>query len=231
MENSLDSPDQEPPDFPTWFDQIFNNPGDRKWFWDDSREIWNETHNPALALDYVITLFEDPAFLAENYTLSQIDDGLYYIIWNGLSHYMLHVLDESLPWAQRRRCIASFVPLFEKLIAPVYGDLRGGVALTEESAGHYLNFTCFMWWDVIPLWEGTDISEYDDYVNTVFGVFEACLAMPSEACVESALHGLGHWYHGFPERVPNTVDAFLKHAQISESLREYARHARLGMVQ
>jgi len=52
------------------------------------------------------------------------------------------------------------------------------------------------------------------------------------ACQESALHGLGHWAHSYPERVEKIVDEFLTHNEnLRPELKQYALQARSGKVQ
>jgi hypothetical protein len=58
------------------------------------------------------------------------------------------------------------------------------------------------------------------------------LALPSELCQLSALHGLNHWRMHHAEVVEKIVDAFLaKAGDITPRMREYASHARQGLCQ
>jgi hypothetical protein len=51
------------------------------------------------------------------------------------------------------------------------------------------------------------------------------------ACHESALHGLGHWQHYYPQRVGEIIDAFLmKHKVLRKELETYAVNAYTGYV-
>lgn len=61
---------------------------------------------------------------------------------------------------------------------------------------------------------------------------ERCLSPKHHACVEAALHGLGHWQLNFPERTEPIVDRFLKERDgLRPELVRYARRARDGAVQ
>ena len=63
-------------------------------------------------------------------------------------------------------------------------------------------------------------------------VFEKTLMLKSEACLESALHGLGHWHVFLPEKTGPIVRRFLaERKDISPALRRYAEGAAIGMVQ
>ena len=57
------------------------------------------------------------------------------------------------------------------------------------------------------------------------------LALDSLACQESALHGLGHWQHAYPEEVQQIIDRFLNaNKNLRPELAAYARSARTGCV-
>jgi hypothetical protein len=45
----------------------------------------------------------------------------------------------------------------------------------------------------------------------VLKVLQRLLAVPHDACRESALHGLNHWRSGYRSRVREIVDQFLHH--------------------
>lgn len=61
---------------------------------------------------------------------------------------------------------------------------------------------------------------------------ERCLALTHQACLEGALHGLGHWQSIYPERVGAVVDRFLRERNdLRPELVCYARRARDGAVQ
>jgi hypothetical protein len=57
------------------------------------------------------------------------------------------------------------------------------------------------------------------------------LALPHDACRESALHGLGHWHHAYPDQTADIIDEFLaRNEGIRDELRRYAMAARCGCV-
>ena len=65
----------------------------------------------------------------------------------------------------------------------------------------------------------------------ILGVLESTLQLDSIACRESALHGLGHWQHYYPQRVGEIIDAFLmKHRVLRKELETYAVKAYTGYV-
>src|SRR5262249_31399709 len=89
--------------------------------------------------------------------------------------------------------------------------------------GGPLNGFCYMLWDVSPL---------TSWNAVVLEVMEDALDVPHDACIESALHGLGHRYFGDKERVPAIIDRFLGRATgLRPELRAYAQAARQGEIQ
>ena len=61
-------------------------------------------------------------------------------------------------------------------------------------------------------------------------VMERTLALESEACRESALHGLGDWGREYPEKVSSIIDAFVAQNTLSPGLLGYVDNARRGSV-
>jgi hypothetical protein len=88
-----------------------------------------------------------------------------------------------------------------------------------------------MWWDVFPAWGDPDDSSESEERDEYICVMERCLSLSHDACLEGALHGLGHWHLLLPERVEVIVDRFLETRVLRPELAEYARRARDGAVQ
>ena len=88
-----------------------------------------------------------------------------------------------------------------------------------------------MWWDILPVYGRPDLPGRQSFDQECLDVMSATLALPNEACQESALHGLGHWAMDYREPVAAIVDAYLgRSSDIREPLRQYALAARRGMV-
>jgi hypothetical protein len=169
-----------------------------------------------ITLQRLATLFENCAAWLAPYS----DERLNRAFWD-LSGNVLFVLgDDSIEWALRQRVISSFEILFREFFAvrcrPVLGHL--------SEAGSPLNLACYMWWD-FDCWYATPGS-------ALLAVMRSSLAIGHVACQESALHGLGHWYHrGQAEAVRSIIDEFLeREPHIRAELREYASSARSGCV-
>ena len=65
-----------------------------------------------------------------------------------------------------------------------------------------------MWWDVIPISAEMEHPDRDRINDAVLHVFEEVLKLDSEACLESVLHGLGHWGLWLNERTRPIVENF-----------------------
>jgi hypothetical protein len=128
--------------------------------------------------------------------------------------------DNTIEWALRQRVISSFENLFREFFAvrckPVLGHL------SEE--GSPLNMACYMCWE-FDCWHSTPSP-------ALLPVMRSTLAIDHVARQESALHGLGHWYHrGQAAAVQSIIGEFLgREPHLRAELREYARSARIGYV-
>ena len=219
--------------FDQWVEYVFDHPVlDHQWWFhlDDSEyyQHWDEDADGALTLTYMADLFRNPAFLMKHYDRPQIDQGLNFLVSNSCSNHMLLLRDETVPWPLRQSCIHAMSNLYAELMAPVYGD---DLAHSRDGPGdpERPNDACYMWWDAIPLYGGL---RHSGITEAVFRVFDETLNLRSEACLESVLHGLGHWHLYYPERAGEMVRRFLAVRQeVSEQLRAYARQAAVGGVQ
>jgi hypothetical protein len=181
-----------------------------------------------VTLSHLTRLFREPEFLLARYSHSLIDQGLSFIVSASQSSHMDVMLLSQLPWENRKACFDAMVSLYSKLMAPVYGNELGHLQSGSEARE---NFACYMWWDVIGIYGGMEHGDRDRINAPVLGVFERVLKLTSEACLESILHGLGHWHLYIPDQTEPIVHRFLARTDISPELREYAERAAVGAVQ
>lgn len=226
-------PDDIP--FDRWVEHVFDHPvlPDRWWFHfdDDFSEEWNTEANPARTLAFLTRLLREPAFLIGKYSRAQIDQGLNYLVDPSCSNHMGVIRDEALPLKDRRACIEAMTTLNSDLMAPVYGNDLGH---TETVPGdpERPNYACYMWWDVFPLYGGLAHPEIKQLTDSVLRVFRQSLTLRSEACLESTLHGCGHWQPYVPKQIKSMIDEFLKsRPKLRPLLRQYAQQAAEGLVQ
>lgn len=102
--------------------------------------------------------------------------------------------------------------------------------LDEPGAGP-LNQICYMLWDTTPLgyWEGS--SEKETFYPVVLAVLGYALRSRNIACVESALHGLGHLRLHRERDVTPMIDEFIRSSpKLRPELRRYAENAAAGCI-
>lgn len=218
-----------------WVEFVFDHPVlNPQWWWQEPEsgylQEWNESADTARTLMFLTKLFEEPQGLISRFTRAQIDQGLNLLVSNACSNHMFALIDAKLPWADRCKCFDAMIPLYTKLMARVYeNDL--GHTQHAPSDPQRPTFACYMWWDVIPLYGDMDHSDRDRINDAVLHVFEQVLKLKAESCLESVLHGLGHWALYIPERTEPIVKRFLHRTDISPALRRYAELAAVGGVQ
>jgi hypothetical protein len=207
--------------FDAWLDFVFAH-DDPAWHTRLSADYW--TGPPEKTVEYLTSLFESPQVLIDRYAEPRIAAGLDFLV----REHMVATLEPSVTWEQVERCLRATVPVFEQLFAkrcrPELSQGRG----TEVSP---LNATCYMWWDQFPTWGRPQDPAQGTYDRLVLQVLERLLALENEACLESALHGLGHWHLSYPVVAGRIVEGFLAASRpLSAALVDYARAAREGQV-
>jgi hypothetical protein len=216
--------------FEQWLEHVFDHPVsdvDNAWYWDIDRDWWDEDSADALA--FMTRAFEHAADMLQPYSDSQLNQGLWFLASNACSSHMFALMNESLPWSARERCIASIHQLYEQCFARRCSPHLSHV---DEPGANPLNRVCYMWWDIIPLYGKPDDPAHKDMDGAVLKVMESTLQLDSIACRESALHGLGHWQHAYPERVGEIIDKFsMTRPDLPEKLRAYMSNAYVGYVQ
>ena len=172
--------------------------------------------------------FENAAVVFQPYSDAQLNQGLWFIVSNACSNHMFALLDESLPWSRRQRCISSIQQLYEQCFAPRCSPHLSHV---DESGANPLNMVCYMWWDIMPIYGKPEDPTRSEMDATILGVMESALQLDSIPCRESALHGLGHWQPQYPERVGEIIDKFsMTRPALPEKLRAYMINAYTGYV-
>jgi hypothetical protein len=217
--------------FEEWVKYVFDHPvTDPKWYWGDNQDYWYEGEDPALTVSYLIRLFENPLPYLQSYSDGQLNQGMYYIVSGHCADYMGTMADSGLPWETQQRCIMAMKSLFEKLFAtrcsPHLCDL------SEEGISP-INAVCYMWWDIIPV--AGFVRDRPELDYAFFEVMEFQLTLDSDACRESALHGLNHYRccdDSYDGRVQNIIDTFLATTpNLRPELVRYAEGAKTSMWQ
>lgn len=121
-------------------------------------------------------------------------------------------------------CIRSTATSFREFVA-------GAAPAAYDIETNNFHGACYMWWDIFPTW-GSDLEP--EIAEACLKTMMEVLALPTELCQLSALHGLNHWArpgrHG--SEAGRIIDAFLDTAQgLTPRIREYAALARRGLAQ
>ncbi len=219
--------------FPEWVIYNFDHPvTEPAWYWSDEGD-WEapDLEMPQIAA-YLTRLFAESGTVLLPYSDAQVGQGLNVLINNCLSDDIFSLLAPEVPLEDRLRGIrameAVFRDCFARRCSPHLSHL-------DELGVSPLNGICYMWWDILPITaeahfqpERPDSVEID---RICLDIMQRTLKIDSIACRESALHGLAHWSHYYPE-VERIIDAFLKrHPTLRPDLRTYAKAARHGRVQ
>ncbi len=212
--------------FDEWVRHMFDHPvAEPAWYWDtdaDCAEV-----EPARVITYTGNLFERAGELLAPYSDAQADQGLWLLIGQGSSP--LYALTEaSIPLEQRLHCIRSISTVFEQCFVP---RCTAHLSHLDEPGTGVLNSVCYMWWDIFPLCGEPKDTARHEIDEACLSVMETTLQLPSIACQESALHGLGHWGLSYEGRCQSIISAFMqRHEDLRRELREYAAQARQANV-
>jgi len=124
---------------------------------------------------------------------------------------------------ETRSFFANFVAVQCTRPAQVYGAKR-----VDD-----LESICFMWWDLWPEQGPHESSRDSDAVDSaVLDALTAIASLPSVACIESALHGLGHRHARQAQRTEEIISSMLRQSSgWPPELVRYAEAALRGAVQ
>jgi hypothetical protein len=184
---------------------------------------------PQTAIDYVIRLFESPVEPLAPYSDEQINQGLWFLVSNGGGDY-LRVLEElTVTFEDKQRLVESVYSMYEKLFAE---RCTPTLSHRDEADSNPMNLICYMWWDLYGVffrYTGEPLLQKLDEIS--LGILEKILYLEHDACIEGALHGLGHATYEYPERVDKIIATFLKNQQnLRPELKNYALSAQGGCI-
>ncbi len=88
-----------------------------------------------------------------------------------------------------------------------------------------------MFWDITPLKYCEGHKDKAILLDTVADVLRDALKMDNIACLESALHGLGHLVYYYP-KASDMIQSFIDSSgQTDPRLLNYAKAAKTGCIQ
>lgn len=212
-----------------WIEHVFSHEVRKyqaQWYFDADADWWDGP--AALTISHMTRFFADPEPPLTYFADSQIAQGLNYLIDSGASGQLLALSEVSVPLEARLACVRAIENLFVKLFA---ARCRPHLSHLDEAGSGPLNGICYMWWDIYPFAPGAEGPDLRAFEEAVVTVMERSLQIPSPACQESALHGLGHWLRADADRITVIIDRFLDdNPDLRPALRAYAHSARSGCV-
>jgi hypothetical protein len=226
--STVESPNQATmhPRYSEWITHVFDHPVTRlEWYheWDGPDF---EASDEEIA-DLICETFTRSGEDLRRFSDEQVACGVRFLIDPCASDYPFCLRDGDLPLSKKVAGIRSIFSLFRDCFSPRCAETLGHL---DEPGGTELNAICYMFWDICPLAYLEGKKDKETLENSLFWVLESTLALKHRACVESALHGLGHYACYSRSRVERVIDAFLKHARPDDKLRRYAENARDGCV-
>lgn len=176
---------------------------------------------------HVILLFESNSEIYERFSPDTIATGLRKIIDPGRSDLIFHVIGDGVERGITERFIRStttlYCQIFDRLCLSV-------IAHEDNSDLSAINELCYMWWDILPVH-----GMYKRTVDERFAIDCALVVMDqlthqcnNISCIESALHGLGHFSVFKPGEVKRIINSSKN--EIPGSLARYAQKAISGNV-
>ncbi len=200
--------------------------GGPQWYFDLDAPFW--AGPGAVTIEYVTRLFEEPEAALASFSDAQIGQGLWFLLSNGCIDCMMALYDETVPGAERVRCVESFTNVFRCVFA---ARCTPHLSHLDEPGTGAINASCYMWWDILPLAGAPQNPTQRAIDRAALDVMANVVMLDAIACQESALHGLGHWQHQYPREVEGIVDRFVAaHPQARAELLTYAKSARCGCV-
>jgi hypothetical protein len=226
--------------FEAWVSFAFDHPvpdsEEPAWYFvdDEASTWWIPSRQAAMTISFLTKLFEHASSVLAPFSDAQIKEGLWFLADNVCSEHMYALLNPRVPWPDRKRCISSMYTLFEQFFASRCSSHLSHLDTTDTDTSTVspLNMACYMWWDLLPISAKPQEPDRAELDALCLKVMAMALDLDSDACRESALHGLGHWQFGYPKHVEAIIDRFLdRQRDLQPELRAYAHAARKGRVQ
>ncbi len=213
--------------FEQWVDHIFDHPVKKNaWYSRVNADWWDTEHLPTQAVSHLTRVFENPLTVLAKFSDDQIGQGLWYLLSASASNYAHSLKDRKVDLAKRLRCINAMFVTFQQLCTQRCLTTWDVEREPKKRANTQLDSVCYMWWDIVPLGGKPDGDDHIKLNAQILNVMTKELALNSEACQQSALHGLGHWYSYYPTQVEIVIDHYLAHSlKLRPELLDYAQKA------
>lgn len=213
--------------YDAWLKHVFDRPvTNPAWYFDMHEPDFQDDSLIITELITITMLRCGTDLLA--YSDGQVNQGLQYIFNNSCSNLVFDILDGDFPFEKKMDAIRSIKTLYNDCFEPRWAPVLSHI---DEPGANPLNGVCYMLWDITPLsyWEKRERAE--EAYAAVFDVFRFALNSSNPACVESALHGLGHLHSTAPRQTEQIVQSFIAKPHIqNDQLLSYAQQAYTGCI-
>jgi hypothetical protein len=182
---------------------FFDHDVDKEEYWYREAALENfhcfdddDTSSPEVVVGHMTRLFTKFASIASQYSLQQINAGIWAMFTYGGFVVQKHLWLEATPLPERLACIRSMYSVYSDFVAKSTVEVLEG---------------CFhMWWDDLAssFWTqmhsdnkvadgdtGSLTADQRALLDTMFETLSKILALPDDRTQAFALHGLGHLHH------------------------------------
>ncbi|MBM5570358.1 MULTISPECIES: hypothetical protein [Deefgea] len=221
---------KEPPArYQEWVSYIFSFSADSFWGLGAESEISTFDATDAELVDLTAYMLENCGREFASYSNEKISTALDFVFNNSYSDIAFSLISDSVPLESRMRLIRSIYCLYRDCFDVRCAEFLGHL---NETTDNSLNQVCYMLWDISPIAYLGDRKNKQQLYDAMIDILEECMSLANPACVESALHGLGHLYSVSEDRIENLIASKLKsRVFIPTSLKSYAELAMKGRVQ
>ncbi|WP_372369215.1 hypothetical protein [Candidatus Uabimicrobium sp. HlEnr_7] len=214
--------------FDKWRDYCFDRPITKpEWYWDEDLDDY-EPESIELA-KYLQQLFSQSNKLISLYSDEQINQGLIFICSIG-SNYFHSARESQVPKNLQLKWVTSIKSLYSEVFQVKCSNHYGHLSNNLKDSNP-INNVCYMFWDIDGLESAAMFPEHEYLVDPIFETLTFAISLPNIACIESALHGLGHLKPYHPKRVESIINNYLESPRlITKELELYAQRAFAAMI-
>jgi len=214
--------------FEEWLAFVFDRPADKpEWYFDlDAPRI---ECSDSETVEYIARMCTNAREVLAPFSDDQVGLGLNYIFNNVCSDVVFSLKSDSVSFDRRMSALRAIGILYRDCFNPRCAPALG--SRSDPLASRPLNQICYMLWDISPIAYWEDRPQERFAYEVIVDVMGEALQMSNIACVESALHGLGHICCLASDLVEGKIEVLLGQTSFTdERLLEYANRARVGNV-
>ena len=217
--------------FDLWMSALFDHPDSHiDWRWEDGNDVDELVPlDDETTLEFMQHLFRHSGHLLETNSDQQVVLGIDYLCNNAISDYMYLTEEPKLPLEKRLAVVESIYFVFQDVFET---RCRRELASNSESDFTKIDLVCYMYWEVCAA--GFPLFREDcdpKYAAVILDLMERCLTLKNPACIESALHGLGHLVD-YNNQARVVIEKFIRNNPNADiAILNYAEAAKTGCIQ